>query len=166
LTTWREQLAWAAGLFDGEGSIYNHEKEPTRAAIKLHVGQKDRRVLDRFLVAVGIGKVYGPHKTGTHCEMYGYLVNSHEDVQAVIAMLWSWLGPVKRAQASTAFLLAAKARALKAESLRFCAHGHEFTAQNTRVYEWHGKRSRFCRMCGRIRYARRRSVIIAGTRAG
>lgn len=154
MTTWREELAWAAGFFDGEGSTYYHGRTETSSVVKLHVGQKDRRALDRFRAAVGIGVVYGPHKTGNHCDMYYFLVNSQEEVQAVVAMLWHWLGPVKRQQATSAFAKASAGRVAKAHNDAFCAHGHPFTPDNTRVYEWHGKKSRFCRACGRNRWLR------------
>ena len=66
------ELAWAAGLFDGEGSI--HAKVRTRLAegrmvygryLILSIGQKEPEVLDRFHLAVGgLGIVYRyPHRT-------------------------------------------------------------------------------------------------------
>lgn len=147
----REELAWAAGLFDGEGSASNNRRTATTSSIKLSVGQKDRRVLDRFHAAVGVGTVYGPR-----AGMYYYQAHSLESVQAVVAMLWQWLSPVKRGQISDAFSLSARARSTYAERMTRCPQGHDFTPENTRVHVWNGKRSRNCRECARVRHQKRR----------
>ena len=70
----------------------------------MSVSQKDRRVLDRFLAVVGIGRIKGPYtqKGSTHCPMFQWVAYTFEEVQAVIAMLWNWLGPIKREQARNA----------------------------------------------------------------
>jgi len=86
----RERLAWAAGLFDGEGCFYTSRVTPAAS-----ITQKDRRVLDDFRSVVVMGSVYYSH-VGTP---YHYQVTGLERVQALIAMLWSWLGEVKREQA-------------------------------------------------------------------
>lgn len=106
----REELAWAAGLWDGEGctSFHTHKLASGRVKryIRLSMGQKadNRQVLDRFHKAVGeVGKVQKPYKvpTGYRCD---YQAGSFEDCQAVIAMLWHWLSPAKRAQAKELLL--------------------------------------------------------------
>ncbi len=45
-------LAWAAGFFDGEGSIQLKGKYSS-----IYIGQKERELLDFFLSIVGWGKV-------------------------------------------------------------------------------------------------------------
>lgn len=102
----REELAWAAGFFDGEGCIYIAPIKPRYKALGIDIGQVDRRVLDRFRAAVGdLGKVYGPRDKRTKTRPNGkpsfqYRSSAFEDVQAVIAMLWKFLSPVKRNQAA------------------------------------------------------------------
>jgi hypothetical protein len=93
------ELAWAAGFFDGEGHI-----AAAKHGRQLHfsVSQKDRRALDRFARAVGFGKIYGPYGNGARGYIYSYQAATHEKVQAVVGMLWRWLGPVKREQAAQA----------------------------------------------------------------
>ena len=112
------ELAWAAGFFDGEG--YTGYRAATGAPrkdgsyrpggyrhVQVDVRQVDRQALDRFQAAVGgVGKVGGPYgpydsRPGTqphHC----FRTMNFADTQAVIAMLWKYLGPIKRAQASAA----------------------------------------------------------------
>ena len=91
----RELLAWAAGFFDGEGNAQLNKKSYPR----VQINQLDREVLDRFTEAVGVGKVYGPYQHNSHKNSYfQYQVNGFERVQAVMAMLWPWLGSAKRSQ--------------------------------------------------------------------
>lgn len=55
------ELAWAAGLFDGEGWV-THNKTLT---LSIGIGQSgDSEVLDRFALAVGIGNINGPYDYG------------------------------------------------------------------------------------------------------
>ena len=58
--TWpdREELAWAAGFFDGEGCFSYTEKARYGVAT---ITQADIRPLDRFKTAVRVGNVYGPY---------------------------------------------------------------------------------------------------------
>lgn len=51
-----EQVAWAAGLFEGEGCV-------TKAGgrVNLRVTSTDQDVLEQFAAFVGAGKVYGPY---------------------------------------------------------------------------------------------------------
>ena len=43
------------------------------------------------------GRVFYIERTGE--VKYIYTASGHEMVQAIIALMWTWLGPVKRAQA-------------------------------------------------------------------
>lgn len=107
------ELAWAAGFFDGEGYIHtSHRKRNNIAQRRVYstfavdVRQVDRRVLDRFQAAVGVGKVRGPYKqTNPNAKpAFTFSVGKFEEVQHVIACLWNWLSPVKRAQCKTALV--------------------------------------------------------------
>jgi len=81
--------AWAAGFFDGEGCC-NFSSSNRR----LYMGQKDRRVLDKFQGIVG-GKVYGPFKTGN---VYQYYLGG-EKAQEALLLMWPYLSEIKRKQA-------------------------------------------------------------------
>jgi len=50
------ETAWAAGLFEGEGSVFVREGR-LRLSVKMVEGESVRR----FAAAVGGGKVYGPY---------------------------------------------------------------------------------------------------------
>jgi hypothetical protein len=97
----REELAWAAGLFDGEGYVGVRPVQGTaRLFLQVQMTQVDRRVLDRFQSAVmGLGKVYGPYPRGGNSKpQFRFMTGKFEHSQAIMAMLWNWLSPVKREQ--------------------------------------------------------------------
>lgn len=102
----REELAWSAGFFDGEGCTMlrrdRRPNDPTRKPtlnVGIAINQIDRRVLDRFLEAVGTGTIRGPYKTPGGRDQWRYVADGHARVTAVVAFLWPWLGEVKREQA-------------------------------------------------------------------
>jgi hypothetical protein len=97
----REELAWAAGFFDGEGCFSYMERARYGVAT---IGQTDVRALERFMKAVGVGKIYGPYDYKTPGRMskrpwWNCRAHRREHVQAIAAMLWFKLGPIKREQA-------------------------------------------------------------------
>lgn len=99
----REQLAWAAGFFDGEGHA-GYWEQKGYGHIHLALSQSgDHRVLDRFIAALGFGAVSGPYKQGRtrRRPVYRLTYHSFETAQAAIAILWQWLSPVKRQQAKS-----------------------------------------------------------------
>ena len=107
----REELAWAAGFFDGEGNTSFGSKPTIRRdgsvfkGVMVQIGQAESipgecpEVLSRFKNAVGgIGVIMGPYPTG-HKPAWRYQASGFEASQAVIAMLWTFLGEVKKKQA-------------------------------------------------------------------
>lgn len=103
----REELAWAAGFFDGEGNTNTYDSRATggRLGIQLAVTQIHRSTLERFQGILRAGRIYGPYftKSGRHGQ-YTLKVRGFEQVQAAVAVLWPWLTPVKREQAALALV--------------------------------------------------------------
>ena len=102
----REQLAWAAGFFEGEGSVGAYYiKNGNRWVLKLSIAQVEREPLDKFHAAIGgLGRVYGPYKQRNEksSPQFLFMMNSFEACQAVIAMIWRWLSAKRKKQAFTA----------------------------------------------------------------
>lgn len=97
----REELAWAAGFFDGDGCFHCGSRitnERQRAHILAIIDQKDPQVLKKFKNAVSFGRINGPNKIG----MWRYSIANFEGFQAVGAMLWAFLSPIKREQFTAA----------------------------------------------------------------
>jgi hypothetical protein len=116
----REALAWAAGFFDGEG-CFSYSNAGGYGVVS--IGQTEREPLERFLEAVGgLGKIYGPYfkeYPGRHSKKpwFNYRAHRKESVQAIVGLLWFWLGSTKRSQA---------VRVLDRRATR-CARGHRLT---------------------------------------
>ena len=82
----------------------------TYPVLRLSVSQKGTELLERFRTAVlGVGSIY--HRKN-RIGMCAWQVNNFAHAQAVIAMLWPFLGQIKRAQAtrSVAVVTAYRAR--------------------------------------------------------
>lgn len=103
----REELAWAAGFFDGEGCIYiakmNKQSNAPRN-IHFDIAQIHPYVLHRFKNAIKLGKVYGPYKSKlkNRKPYWRYTLSGFEQCQAAVAKLWDFLSPIKQKQAETA----------------------------------------------------------------
>jgi hypothetical protein len=97
--TWnRETLAWAAGFFDGEGSLgVYYDKRDNRPFLQLNISQKDRRPLAEIAALFGFGNIR-VNQQGVHY----WTVYTHEKVQHVVATLWPFMR-VKREQAADVF---------------------------------------------------------------
>lgn len=102
------ELAWAAGFFDGEGSPYlTRYGSPRRAAPNAEVNQLRREPLDRFRAAVGdLGsmRLRPDPKQRRPRPMWSWYVRNWRTTQAVLTLLWPYLGVVKREQASAVFV--------------------------------------------------------------
>jgi hypothetical protein len=95
----REELAWAAGFFDGEGYAgVNKRSHGKYLRSVITVAQNNLPVLQRFQAAVGgLGNinVTGPNGNGTQWQ---WRASGTHQLQAVAAMLWHWLSEPKRQQ--------------------------------------------------------------------
>lgn len=97
------ELAWAAGLYDGEGCTTNRgNNQPV-----MSISQSDPYVLERFAKAVGVGKVHGPYMREGKPNVkpiWNYQSGTFEHTQQCLAAIWKWLSLHKRAQAMKRFL--------------------------------------------------------------
>lgn len=93
------ELAWAAGFFDGEGSIVRH----TRNRVCLAVGQTDQRPLIRLQKALSYGTIVGPYMTkpGTLSKkpIWYFRVHAKEAIQDCLNKLWPYLSEPKKERA-------------------------------------------------------------------
>lgn len=91
-------IAWASGLFDGEGWITAHAKDGRRY-LRLGLGMTDEDSVRRFHEAVGVGAVRFDRRKLPASPLWAWGTSSFEDGQAVIAMLWPGLNARRRARA-------------------------------------------------------------------
>lgn len=107
------ELAWAAGFFDGEGSISCSIRDTGRARmqrmIQLGISQNygNRELVERFKNAIGgigYGCSDGYKNNGLHGGGYQirYRVSKLSDIEKIMELLWPYLGRVKKEQFETA----------------------------------------------------------------
>ena len=97
------ELAWAAGLFDGEGHArFSLYKKRGYGQPQMTVSQCDREVLDRFKSAVGAGRIYGPYNRdgrGYNARpMHTWTAGKFREIERVADLLWPYLSTPKRVQ--------------------------------------------------------------------
>lgn len=107
--TSQRDLAYCAGLFEGEGninfSLQSHtlktgiKGRPFRS-LKLTIQMTDDYPIELFSYNLGIGKVTGPYagRTSKCKEYYQFRVTGFQDVQYVVASIWNWLSPKRQEQ--------------------------------------------------------------------
>jgi hypothetical protein len=166
-------VAWAAGLFEGEGCIRMYRADGKTP--QLYLSMADEDVVRRFHHVVGCGRVYGPygpyaHSGGTKPQ-WAWVVGSCEKVQALIAQWWPWLGRRRRIKAREV-LLEARASPVKAAYRTRCPRGHEYTGENLLLVTRRsadrnraGKKIRVCRTCNYANMRRYRAAAKAAREA-
>lgn len=93
-----DDLAWAAGFFDGEGCTSVHRQEGQPSYVRVSVAQKDLRPLERFKSAVGeVGGIDNRdliNASGAH----QWRVCGSKALE-VLSLLWPYLSAPKLEQA-------------------------------------------------------------------
>ncbi len=89
-------IAWAAGLFEGEGCIGYWSRKCSATLVTT-----DRDVLDRFVAVVGLGAIEkNPRlsRVGSFAKkpQWVWRASGFEDTQAIVAAFWRWLGRRRR----------------------------------------------------------------------
>ena len=101
----REELAWAAGFFDGEGTVLCAQSSPKSKRspqLRVQVANTYLETIVRFAKATNnLGQVYEIARDNRKL-LYAYRTNSFQGAQATIAMLWTFLSNEKRVQAQDA----------------------------------------------------------------
>lgn len=162
----REDRAWAAGFFDGEGCVSVSMQSPhskysypkvTAALAQVHKGP-----LERFKGIAGMGNINGPYHYGGASKNPAYQLSicSFEGVQHLAVLLWPSLGSVKRNQFKLALSQIVQERRTRPHRksgprLRaYCIRGHDMSV--TRTYRPNGAASN-CKACVVVRSRARRS---------
>jgi hypothetical protein len=102
----REDLAWLAGLYEGEGSTsasVAHQKNTT-PMLSVTINMTDLDVLERAQRVAGMGKIYGPYQRGTNKPHWMFKVQRQAHAYALLAALWPWLGMRRRGQVAANLL--------------------------------------------------------------
>jgi hypothetical protein len=175
-----EELAWAGGFFDGEGSTYllKHRTHAAHFTAAIEVPQAcDSGVavpLLRFRDAVGPqGRIYGPRRSRHDARPYHrWRAEAVQSVELSVHRLFPFIGAVKRAQAVRALETVHSQESLPrgnpqfgSAGARYCLRGHDKWTARVRPYASRGRGvepddGRQCRQCVRD-YARRKRRVRA-----
>jgi hypothetical protein len=94
-----EEIAWAAGLFEGEGCIY----QGRGGILGTRLTSTDEDIPVRFCQIVRGGKVYGPYRNtkrdGHSRKPFWVWVGESVDAPETLRLIFPWLGPRRRAKA-------------------------------------------------------------------
>lgn len=85
-------IAWATGLFEGEGCIY---KDPRCNSFRLTINSTDEDVLRRFHAVVGVGKIIpGKHVKANegHKPFWIWHLHRRKEVYALLELMLPMLG--------------------------------------------------------------------------
>jgi len=149
-----EELAWAGGFFDGEGSTYleKHRTHPGYFYPVLYVPQSAKigiaPELLRLKAAMNtIGNISGVRQDGPDWKPYRrWRVVTPFKVQAALHLLWPFIGEVKRAQAQRVMKtihgqpdLPRGNPAFGVAGARFCLRGHDKWNARLRPFKGRGK---------------------------
>jgi hypothetical protein len=101
------EIAWAAGFFDGEGHCRAHrvvrKNGKTHYYLHVIVPQVNKANLDRFVSAIGVGKVDGPYTVKNPNAKPQFRVQLYcRQAKKAIETIWPYLGEEKRTQAEAA----------------------------------------------------------------
>jgi hypothetical protein len=124
----REELAWAAGLFDGEGHIrsHRHSSNVRGQHLELNVVQNNDswafapEMLYRLEELFKVGTVCGPYDNKLS-QNWKWIITNFHHCQFVIGLMWFKLSDVKKDQA---------AKALRAYTL---AYPHDYHAKRKKL---------------------------------
>lgn len=140
-------MAWALGLFEGEGSIVSARSN----GVCLTMQTTDRDTLYRFYKIVGKGhfrgpyKAKGPVKRRKYRKTWVWNICVAEDVRDLLILWLPHLGIRRRARAKEA-LKNLKKSCLWKQHLT-CRKGHKWTEETTYYTAPNKTKTRACRIC-------------------
>jgi hypothetical protein len=171
------ELAWAAGLFEGEGCLSSSPRGKRRNGVQLRLGSTDLDVVQRFAEVVACGTIQPPRKwSGEHRKhwkpLHDWCLYDAASVAYVIEMLLPWFGERRRAKALEVLAIAREIGLRKGKRTH-CPQGHPYEGANL-IREpimragksYVARRCRTCRRAKALGYHRHRkareSAVIDG----
>jgi hypothetical protein len=148
-----EELAWAGGFFDGEGStcLDKHRTHANYFVPVLYVPQSAETgtapELLRLRAAIGLGTISGVRRPKPpHRPYRRWRVFTPAKVQLALHLLWPFIGAVKRAQARKVMQVIHSQSdlprgnpAFGIAGARYCLRGHDKWNARVRPFKGHGK---------------------------
>lgn len=149
------ERAWAAGLFDGEGSIFasaSKRRSHRPPVVRLHMalGMTTEAAVRRFHAVVGVGSVvFLANQKGARKVQWRWQTSGDEGVRHALEVIRPWLSEHKQTQAREALARRDAWLALPKQPRKrktHCIRGHLLS--ETLYVSPHGA-GRYCRPCAR-----------------
>lgn len=146
-----ELIAWAAGLFDGEGCMSVKRAGKRGSGAQLRLGMNDLDVVERFREVVGGGGMYA-HKPGTGSTKpcHTWYVYESSRVIEILEMLLPWFGERRKAKALEVIALAREVAPMNKRT--HCPNGHAYEGNNLVLEpimrdgrQYYARRCKICR---------------------
>ncbi len=164
-----EWWAWAAGVFEGEGSAVCRPMSYRRRALqrRLQISMSDEDVLLRFRDVVGTGsvrplKARREHGGGPRKPMFRWSCSKWSDIERIARTFYPFLLSRRRQQVD--WLLANPIGPKGWASRTHCKHGHPISGPDADIYRYGGARQ--CRKCHANGYRTRRKHRMARLAGG
>ncbi len=163
-----EQIAWAAGLFEGEGcwNAYQRREKNGKMQVQARLAMTDEDVVDRFAAVVGFGTVRRNvirRPGSTDKPLTEWYTQRRDTVRALIVMFLPYMGERRSARA-LAILDLGEAHPLNERT--HCPKGHPYEGENLVLEpikrgdrEYFARRCKICRTEQSRERARRRLGI-------
>jgi hypothetical protein len=148
-------VAWAAGLFEGEGCWNIYVRKSGKLQIQAALGMTDGDVVRRFAAIVGVGNMRRHHTALAQAKgeqpMYQWSVFEAEKVREVIALFLPYLGERRRAKALEVLDRGRDIRSHNSKTTH-CPKGHPLAGDNLQLEPFrhpNGKEyvARRCKKC-------------------
>jgi hypothetical protein len=107
----RENLAWCAGIFEGEGSLHWTSPQPQKEdgrhpggqSLVISIGMTDEDVLRTFHKYAGVGTIYGPYQAKPPSTKPHWTYRAQgKDAYALMVAMWHWLHGRRKENAAQA----------------------------------------------------------------
>jgi len=159
------EIAWAAGLFEGEGCISSKPPGKRGSGAQLRLGMNDKDVVEKFRRIVGCGGLYAHNPgTGSVKPNWTWYVYAADKVGPILEAFLPFLGERRTAKALEA--LEVTRNVVPYGKRSHCPKGHPYEGDNLmietikrgdKVYE--ARRCRECRTLQARERARKRLGI-------
>lgn len=92
------ELAWLAGLLEGEGSfVAAPRKNRSDHQLFVVMCSTDRDVIEKAHAVMNVGRITGPYNRGFK-DTWWWRVSSHGAAMTVMAAVWPYMGERRQAQ--------------------------------------------------------------------
>jgi hypothetical protein len=146
----REKLAWAAGIYEGEGCIGAYPRPKiSNSSIRIQVAMSDGDIVTRWGEIIGRGCLNGPYFRKNFKPNFIWGMSGYENCQYTIAILWEWLGVRRREQAQTMLgrYLELRPHPPHRGTETHCVKGHERKSNTYFYIKKDGKVASYCIPC-------------------